>query len=105
MIKIILDFKFTNIRLDTERVVIYDRDGEYYFINDLDDKYDEVIRMPHYIKDDYLKYTSQILTTHIFNKLMMKIIKSPSEKMRNLTTEEYDIITQIKRELKLKEIL
>jgi len=105
MIKIILDFKFTNIRLDTERVVIYDRDGEYYFINDLDDKYDEVIRMPHYIKDDYLKYTSQILTTHIFNKLMMKIIKSPSGEMRNLTTEEYDIITQIKRELKLKEIL
>ena len=105
MIKIILDFKFTNIRLDTERVVIYDRDGEYYFINDLDDKYDEVIRMPHYIKDDYLKYTSQILTTHIFNKIMMKIIKSPSGKMRNLTTEEYDIITQIKRELKLKEIL
>ena len=105
MIKVLLDFKFTNIKMDLERVVFYERDSEYYFINDLDDKYDEVSRMPHYIKDDYMKYTSQVLTTNIFNKIMMKVIKSPSGKMRNLTDDEYDMVTQIKRELKLKEIL
>jgi len=91
--------------MDVERVVFYDRDGEYYFINDLDEKYDEVVRMPHYIKDDYMKYKSQVLTTDIFNKLMIKVIKSPSGKIRNLTSDEYDTITQLKRDLKLKEIL
>ena len=91
--------------MDVERIVIFERDSNLYYINDLDDKYNEVSRMPYYIKDDYYKYTSMVLTTNVFNKLMMKVIKSPSGKMRKLTDEEYDTITQIRRDLKLKEIL
>ncbi len=105
MIKILFDISFTNIEIKLERVIIFERDSEIYYINDWCDKISDVNKMPSYIKDDYYKYESKILTISIFNKLIMKITKSPSDKVRNISSDEIDTITQIKRELKLKELL
>jgi hypothetical protein len=35
----------------------------------------------------------------------MKIIKSPSGKMRDLTSDEHESLIQIRRDLKIKEII
>ena len=105
MIKILLDLKFFDVNLDIERFIVYEKDNNLYYINGLSDKYDDVTKMPYYIKDDWITYTSQILTLKILNHIIFKSLKGPSEKNNKFTEEQENIIFQLKRDLKLKDIL
>lgn len=103
--KILLDLKFYDANLDIERFVIYEKDDNYYYISSLSDKYDDVIKMPYYIKEDWMKYSSNVLTLNVLNNTIMKFLKGPSETQTGFTSEQQDIILQLKRDLKLKNIL
>ena len=72
--------------------------------------------MPTYIKEDYYRYNSKILTLSFFNKTLEKYKVKYTLKahflgnkletsINQFTEEEEDIIKTIKRDLSLKEIL
>lgn len=117
MIKIIFDISYTNYSdLSEDRFIVYDKDGEYYYILDSSDKIKDVSKMPNYIKEDYYNYNSKILTIKFFNKIIEKCrikytLKSQylgnklETEIRQFTEEELDKIINIRRELNLKEIL
>ena len=101
----LLDFKFLNKDLHNEIVIIYKNNDEIYYLHDLNDILKDVYNMPYYIKDDYLKYKSKLLTIEIFESLISNWIKKPNGENRNILTEDLEKIIQIKRDLKLKELL
>ena len=85
MIKVIFDIKYTNYSdLSEDIFIVYDKDGEYYYLLDSVDKIKDVEKMPQYIKEDYYNYKTEI---------------------RQFTEDELDKIVTIRRELNLKEIL
>ena len=116
MIKVILDLDFLNYEMIKERVIIFDKDGELYYINDSFDKVDDVSKMPNYIKDDYYKYQSKVLTLNHFNKLIEKarikytiqghyLGNKLKSELRTFTDDQNETIKTIRRDLSLKEIL
>jgi hypothetical protein len=117
MIKVIFDISYTRYTdLQEERFIVYDKDGEFYYILDLSDKIKDVEKMPHYIKDDYYNHNTKILTIDFFNKIIEKykvkyllksdiLANSLEKEIRELSEEELNKIMTIKRELNLKEIL
>lgn len=116
MIKI-FDIKYTNYSdLSENSFIVYNKDNEYYYILDSSEKVKDVQSMPSYIKEDYYRYNSKILTLSFFNKTLekykVKFTLKPhflGNKLETLinqfTEEEEDIIKTIKRDLSLKEIL
>ncbi len=99
-----------------ERFVVFYKDDELYYINDSYDKFEDVQRMPHYIKGDWWKYESKILTLHKFNKVIEKarikytlkehfLGNKLQTEFREFTEEQKETFKTIRRELSLKEIL
>lgn len=117
MIKVIFDIKYTNYSdLSEDRFIVYDKDGEYYYLHDISDKIRDVEMMPKYIRDDYYNYNTKVLTIEYFNRIIEKYrtkytLKSHflgnklETETRQLTEDELDKIITIRRELNLKEIL
>lgn len=117
MIKVIFDIKYTNYSdLSEDRFIVYDKDGEYYYLLDSCDKIKDVEKMPQYIKEDYYNYNTKILTIDLFNKIVEKyrikytlkghyLGNKLETEIRQFTEDELDKIVTIKRELNLKEIL
>lgn len=117
MIKVIFDISYINYTdLSEDRFIVYDKDGEYYYLIDSNDKIKDVDKMPSYIKEDYYNYNIKMLTIDFFNKIIEKCrikytLKSHllgnkiQTEVRQFTEEELDKIITIRRELNLKEIL
>ena len=78
MIKVILDLDFLNYEMRKERVIIFDKDGELYYINDDYDKVNDVNKMPNYIKDDWWKYESKDRKSTRLNSSHEWISRMPS---------------------------
>lgn len=95
----LLDIEFYSTKIEKMRFIVSERDGDIYYINDSYAKIDEVNRMPHYITSDYYKYSSKILTTEILEKVLLNL------EYRKFNNEDMQMIKQIRRDLKLKEIL
>lgn len=93
----LLDIEFYSSKIEKMRFIVSERDGDIYYINDSYAKIDEVSRMPHYITSDYYKYSSKILTTEILEKVLLNL--------KYINNEDMQMIKQIRRDLKLKEIL
>lgn len=102
---IIFDFVFVNNDLYNEKVIIFERDGALYYLKDINDRYEDVVSMPYYIRSDYFKYRSKLLTMKIFDGLISKLMISPTGKLREVTEDQSEKIMQIKRDLKLKDLL
>ena len=117
MIKVILDINYTNYTdLSEDRFIVYDKDGEYYYLLDSSDKIKDVTKMPNYIKEDYFNFNTKILNIYFFNKIIEKYrvkytLKSHylgnklDIEIRQFSEEELEKIITIRRELNLKEIL
>lgn len=117
MIKVIFDINYTNYSdLSEDRFIVYDKDGEYYYLLDSSDKIKDVSKMPNYIKEDYYNYNTKILTIDFFNKIIKKyrikytlkghyLGNKLETEIKQFTEDELDKIITIRRELKLKEIL
>lgn len=116
MIKVEFDIKYLNLDFIEQRFIVYDKDGEYYYILDSSDKIDDVSKMPHYIKDDFYKYNSKILTLKDFNTILERykvryslvsheLGNKLKKDIRNFTDEENLQIQNIKRELKLRNLI
>jgi len=67
--KIISNYSIYNndLKLITN-MIIEDDIGDYYFINDENDKIIDVCRMPYYIQEDWFKYNKKRLNIKIINK-------------------------------------
>ena len=113
---ILFDIKYHNLNLQEDRFIVHLRDGEYYYLLDDNQKVKDVQSMPTYIKEDYYRYNSKILTLSFFNKILekykVKLTLKPhflgnklETSINQFTEEEEDIIRAIKRELNLKQIL
>lgn len=115
MIKI-FDIKYHNLNLKEERFIVFNKNDEYYYLLDDNEKINDVNLMPHYIKDDYYHYNSKVLTLGVFNKIIekykIKYTLKPhflgnklETSINQFSDKEEEVIKVIKRDLSLKEIL
>ena len=102
--KIIFDFKYDTLDYRM-KVIIFQRDDEFYYLSDISDRYLDVMNMPYYIRDDYFKYKSEVLTLEKFNDLLSKYEVSLTGRKTNIADDELEKILQIRRDLKLKDII
>jgi hypothetical protein len=115
MINTIFDIDFLNYEFNKERFIVFYKENELFYIKDSYDKFEDVDKMPKYIKDDWWKYESKKLTLELFNKILEKYRIKYSIKENLLgnklhtdfiefTDEQKDIIKTIRRELYLNNI-
>lgn len=102
--KIIFDFKYDTLDYRM-KVIIFQRDDEFYYLSDISDRYLDVMKMPYYIRNDYFKYRSDVLTLEKFNDLLSKYEVSLTGSKTNIADDELEKIVQIRRDLKLKDLL
>lgn len=78
--------------------VFIEKDGEYFYLEDEMDKIDDIMRMPSYIKDDWIQYNKK--------ELNLKLIDKHISKLRDVVDDEViGQLLSIRRDLQIKKIL
>jgi len=105
-----LDYYDTKIVKIVELIII--NDDKYLLITDYLDKFDDVKKMPDYIKKDWIKYNSNQITEIEINRLIEVIKKwispsfiDPTSKIYEEHIKKLNILKIIQRDIKIKNLL
>ena len=93
--------------------IIYKSDDVYWILVDSEEKLDDVSKMPHYIKNDFIKYNSKPLKFEQINKFIKDIERyfdfhndqSMSTEVEDLHRDNLVKLKELKREFILKNLL
>lgn len=94
--------------------IIYKSDDVYWILVDSEEKLDDVSKMPHYIKNDFIKYNSKPLKFEQINKFIKDIERtlnfdtrsqSMSIEIEDLHRDNLVKLKELKREFILKNLL
>ena len=92
--------------------LIIKNDDKYLLLTDSLDKFNDVDKMPDYIQKDWLKYNSKEITEIDLNRLKDKLKRWTSRDLMDPTSQVYEdhmeklnIIKNIQREVKIKNLL
>lgn len=78
--------------------VFIEKDGEYFYLEDEMDKIDDIMRMPSYIKDDWIQYNKKEINIKILDK-HIKILRDVVD------DEVISKLLSIRRDIQIKKIL
>jgi len=91
--------KINNYSLDNYFTILIEKDGEYFFIVEEEQKIFDVSQMPNYIKEDWIKYNKKELSLSLINE---QIKKFNEYRDFNQFNEELGLLYSLRRDLILK---
>ena len=65
--------KINNYSLDNYFTILIEKDGEYFFLVEEEQKVFDISQMPNYIKEDWIKYNKKSLSLLILNEQIKKL--------------------------------
>lgn len=92
--------KINNYSLDNYFTILIEKDGEYSFLVEDEQKIFDISQMPNYIKEDWIKYNKKSLSLSLIN-----------EQIKNLTNdfnqfeEEITLLKSLRRDLIIQGII
>lgn len=92
--------KINNYSLDNYFTVLIEKDGDYFFIVEEEQKLFDVSQMPIYIKEDWIKYNKKELSISLINEQIKKINNE-----FNQFEDELGLLYSLRRDLILKGLI
>lgn len=102
--------KDTLMKIST--IIIEDNSGGFYFIEDDSEKIGDVIKMPSYIKEDWVKYNKKelnlkVINFHIkyYNSYIESYVNGTNISVSNRLEDIFNKLKEIRRDFILKGII
>lgn len=92
--------KINNYSLDNYFTILIEKDGEYYFLIEDEQKIFDISQMPNYIKEDWIKYNKKSLSLSVLNEQIKKLSNDYDQ-----FEDELSLLKSLRRELILKGII
>jgi len=92
--------KINNYSLDNYFTVLIEKDGEYFFIVEEEQKLFDVSQMPNYIKEDWIKYNKKSVSLSLINEQIKKLTNDYDQ-----FEEEINLLKSLRRELIINGII
>jgi hypothetical protein len=92
--------KINNYSLDNYFTILIEKDGEYFFLVEEEQKVFDISQMPNYIKEDWIKYNKKSLSLSILNEQIKKLSNDYDQ-----FEDELSLLKSLRRELILKGII
>jgi hypothetical protein len=92
--------KINNYSLDNYFTILIEKDGEYYFIVEEEQKVFDISQMPIYIKEDWIKYNKKPVSLPLINEQIKKFTNEYDQ-----FEEELSILKSLRRELIINGII
>jgi hypothetical protein len=92
--------EMNNYSLDNYLTILIEKDGEYFFIVEEEQKIFDISQMPLYIKEDWLKYNKKSLSLSLLNEQIKKLTNQYDQ-----FEEELLLLKSLRRDLIIKNIL
>ncbi len=89
-----------NYSLDTYFTILIEKDGEYFFIVEEEQKIYDVSQMPYYIKEDWIKYNKKSVSLSLINDQIMRLTNKFDQ-----FEDEINLLKSLKRDLIIKKII
>jgi len=91
--------KINNYSLDNCLTILIEKDGEYFFIVEEEQKVLDISQMPGYIKEDWIKYNKKELSLSLLNAQIKKFNEYHDV---DQLEEELILLKSLRRDLILK---
>jgi hypothetical protein len=92
--------KINNYSLDNYFTILIEKDGEYYFIVEEEQKVFDISQMPNYIKEDWIKYNKKSVSLSLLNEQIKKLTNDYDQ-----FEEELSLLKSLRRELIINGII
>jgi len=92
--------KINNYSLDNYFTILIEKDGEYSFIIEEEQKVFDISQMPNYIKEDWIKYNKKSLSLSLLNEQIKKLTNQYDQ-----FEEELSLLKSLRRELIINRII
>jgi hypothetical protein len=92
--------EINNYSLDNYLTILIEKDGEYFFIVEEEQKIFDISQMPLYIKEDWLKYNKKSLSLSLLNEQIKKLTNDNDQ-----FEDELNLLKSLRRELIIKGII
>jgi hypothetical protein len=92
--------KINNYSLDNYFTILIERDGEYYFLVEEEQKIFDISQMPKYIKEDWIKYNKKSLSLSLINEQIKKLTNDFDQ-----FEEELTLLKSLRRDLIIQGII
>jgi hypothetical protein len=86
--------------LDNYFTILIEKDGEYSFIVEEEQKVFDISQMPNYIKEDWVKYNKKSLSLSLLNEQIKKLTNDNDQ-----FEDELNLLKSLRRELIIKGII
>jgi hypothetical protein len=97
-------FKYADIEHHTMKyilTIIMESKGEYFYLQDEKDKIDDVLKMPEYIKEDWIKYNKKDINLKILDYYIKEFHKIETDESNKIVGELFTI----RRDLLIRKIV
>ena len=92
--------KINNYSLDNYFTILIERDGEYSFLVEEEQKIFDISQMPKYIKEDWIKYNKKTLSLSLINEQIKKLTNDFDQFEEDLT-----LLKSLRRDLIIQGII
>lgn len=92
--------KINNYSLDNYFTILIERDGEYSFLVEEEQKIFDISQMPKYIKEDWIKYNKKSLSLSLVNEQIKKLTNDFDQ-----FEEELTLLKSLRRDLIIQGII
>ena len=92
--------KINNYSLDNYFTILIEKDGEYFFLVEEEQKVFDISQMPNYIKEDWIKYNKKSLSLSILNEQIKKLSNDYDQ-----FEDELSLLKSLRRDLIIKGII
>ena len=92
--------KINNYSLDNYFTILIERDGEYSFLVEDEQKIFDISQMPKYIKEDWIKYNKKTLSLSLINEQIKKLTNDFDQ-----FEEEITLLKSLRRDLIIQGII
>jgi hypothetical protein len=92
--------KINNYSLDNYFTILIEKDGEYSFLIEEEQKIFDISQMPNYIKEDWIKYNKKSVSLAVLNEQIKKLTNEFDQ-----FEEELSLLKSLRRDLIIKGII
>lgn len=92
--------KINNYSLDNYFTILIEKDGEYHFLVEEEQKIFDISQMPIYIKEDWIKYNKKSLSLSLLNEQIKKYTNDFDQ-----FEEELTLLKSLRRNLIIEGII
>jgi hypothetical protein len=92
--------KINNYSLDNYFTILIEKDGEYSFLVEEEQKIFDISQMPNYIKEDWIKYNKKSVSLSLLNEQIKKLTNDYDQ-----FEDELNLLKSLRRELIINGII